>query len=244
MTCRTLHPDPQRLLTLGEAARAAGVSHLALRRSVQSGLLPTLPALHLGQRIRLVEPAALLAAYPESECDGRPPLDPEHRGIEWIGASPEDEPPQGASPVAVPAREERAYELPRVNAGGPGTEDSSPHSSSPGPAQVEAATSHASTPEEVVPTRPDGLEDLVSAEFGGSGRPSTSAGPLAVTQPVPQGPSTATLEAPRPPAPPTSTPTRAPTPSTATARASDSGGSTATSAPASRCPAARAPCCG
>ena len=118
MTCRTLHPDPQRLLTLGEAARAAGVSHLALRRSVQSGILPTLPALHLGQRIRLVEPAALLAAYPESACEGRPPLDPDHRGIEWIGASPEDEPPQGASPVIVPAHEEPAYELPRANAAG------------------------------------------------------------------------------------------------------------------------------
>ncbi len=194
MTCRTLHPDPQRLLTLGEAARAAGVSHLALRRSVQSGILPTLPALHLGQRIRLVEPAALLAAYPESACEGRPPLDPDHRGIEWIGASPEDEPPQGASPVVVPAREEPAYELPRADAAAPETVAASPRSLRPSSAQESAPRLHESTPNEAVPIRPDGLDGLVSAEFGGSARAAASSSTLTVRQPAAQGSSAAPLE--------------------------------------------------
>ena len=165
MACRTLHPDPSRLLSLGEAATAAGVSHLALRREVSSGRLVTLPALHLGQEIRLVEPAALLALHPALDLSGRAPLDPEARGLEWIGAQPDDRPPQG---VYEPAR------LPATAAGPPSRGgEATPDTGDPAPVEeVDEA-----------PVRASLLDSLVEAEFGGSGRRSDQPAEPGLVQP-------------------------------------------------------------
>ena len=98
VTCRTSHPDPGRLLSLGDAARRTRTPLLKVREAIQAGRLRTLPALHLGQPIRLVEPTALREAFPQATLQAGPPLDPAQRGIDWIGVNEEDQPP-GSLPV-------------------------------------------------------------------------------------------------------------------------------------------------
>jgi len=96
--CRTAHPEPGRLLSLGDAARRTRTPLLELRAAIRDGRLRTLPALHLGQPIRLVEPVALQAAFPEAILQAGPRLDPVTRGINWIGTSQGEEPP-GSVPM-------------------------------------------------------------------------------------------------------------------------------------------------
>ena len=96
--CRTAHPEPGRLLSLGDAARRTRTPLLQLRAAIRDGRLRTLPALHLGQPIRLVEPVALQAAFPDAILEVGPRLDPVTRGINWIGTSQGEEPP-GSVPM-------------------------------------------------------------------------------------------------------------------------------------------------
>lgn len=99
VVCRTAHPDPGRLLSLGDAARRTRTPLLQVRAAINDGRLHTLPALHLGQPIRLVEPSALREAFPQATLQAGPPLDPAQRGIDWIGTSEGEEPP-GSLPAA------------------------------------------------------------------------------------------------------------------------------------------------
>lgn len=107
IVCRTAHPDPGRLLSLGDAARRTRTPLLHLRAAIQDGRLRTLPALHLGQPIRLVEPAAMRDAFPQATLQAGPALDPARRGIDWIGTSEGDQPPGSLPPAPnlAPERE-------------------------------------------------------------------------------------------------------------------------------------------
>ena len=100
--CRTAHPEPGRLLSLGDAARRTRTPLLQLRAAIRDGRLRTLPALHLGQPIWLVEPVALQTAFPDAILQAGPRLDPVTRGINWIGTSQGEEPP-GSVPMTPKA---------------------------------------------------------------------------------------------------------------------------------------------
>lgn len=167
MSLRTLHPEPSRLIPLGEAARVAGVPHLRVRQAVASGDLATLPALHLGQRIRLVEPAALEACFPTADLTARRPFEPGQRGIEWIGVSTNEQPPQECLPAALhdpvsdaaPAECDLRREAPPSGKTGTVLEAGSP----PRPDTPEAAEGPAA------PARTRlSLANLVDASFGGA----------------------------------------------------------------------------
>lgn len=98
--CGTDHPDPSRLLSLGDAAKRTRTPLLHLRAAIREGRLRTLPALHLGQPIRLVEPDDLRAAFPQAILAKGPVLDPIARGINWIGTEQGEAPP-GVAPLSI-----------------------------------------------------------------------------------------------------------------------------------------------
>lgn len=177
MSLRTLHPEPSRLIPLGEAARVAGVPHLRVRRAVASGDLVTLPALHLGQRIRLVEPAALEACFPQADLRTRRPFDPAQRGIEWIGVSASDQPPQDCLPSM--ARDRAPSPEPEVLAAGPELDQVSLASGDTTTEPEGASTVTWDAPGEVEasPASPRArlsLASLVDASFGGPADPATA----------------------------------------------------------------------